>query len=154
MWWVKRRVDRWEEDLRRKNARQCATDVAVALSRSIKLCEDVRLELQSSGRVPDATVESAIESLERSRQTLRVYLRRHIPLHELIPLAAAAEMRLGQGHEAMRALQAPPSDPDGRYAWLLESTRSELQYVVERMRSLEPDLGRAIAKVDAGWALE
>jgi len=155
-WWGKRWVDRWEDRLRREQARRCAIDVAVTLSKSIRLCEDVRQALQATRRVPDETIEAAVESLDLSRRTLRLYLRGHIPLYELIPLAAAAERRLGQGHEAMRALQGAPDlapTPDGRYAGQLESARAELQLVVERLQGLQPDLGRAIAKVDAGWAL-
>jgi hypothetical protein len=156
-WYLKRRIDRWEDTTRREDARRCAVDVAVTLAKSIQLCEDLRLMLLGSAHVPDDTVEAAIASLDLSRQTLRSYLRRHIPLHELIPLAAAAEQRLGQGHEAMVALQARHTlepGPDGGYAGQLASTRAQLAQVVERLRGLQPDLGRAIAKVDAGWALE
>jgi hypothetical protein len=81
---------------------------------------------------------------------------RHIPLHELIPLAAAAEKQLGEGCQAMQALQAPPgagAQRDALYASRLPSVRAALQSVVERLQGLQPDLGRAIAKVDAGWAL-
>jgi hypothetical protein len=156
IWFAKRRIDRWEERRRREDARRCAVDVAVALAKSIQLCEDVRQAIQTSERVPDETVEAAIGSLDRSRQTLRLYLRRHIPLHELIPLAAAAEKRLGEGSQAMQALQAPPGEgaqDDALYASQLPTVRAELQSVVERLQHLQPDLGRAIAKVDAGWAL-
>jgi hypothetical protein len=156
VWFVKRRIDRWEERQRREEARRCAVDVAVALAKSIQLCQEVRLALQTSERVPQETIEAAIGSLDRSRQTLRLYLRRHIPLHELIPLAAAAEKRLGEGCQAMQALRVPPpagAQRDALYASQLESVRAELQSVVERLQGLQPDLGRAIAKVDAGWAL-
>lgn len=155
-WFIKRRIDRWEERQRREDARRCAVDVAVTLSKSIQLCENVRLALQTAGRVPEDTVESAIESLALSRQTLRLYLQRHIPLHELIPLAAAAEQGLGEGWQAMLTLHGSRPggvERDAVYARQLQSVRSELQSVVERLRRLEPDLGRAIAKVDAGWAL-
>ena len=107
VWFAKRRIDRWEERQRREEARRCAVDVAVALAKSIQLCQDVRLAIQTADRLPDDTIEAAIDSLARSRQMLRLYLRRHIPLHELIPLAAAAEKRLGEGCQAMQALQAP-----------------------------------------------
>ncbi len=155
VWFVKRRIDRWEEGQRRESARRFAVDVAVTLAKSIQLCENVRLALQTSGRVPDDTVEAAIEALDASRRTLRLYLRRHIPLHELIPLAAAAEKRLGEGHQAMLALQDGPGESAGDrlYAGQLQTVRAELQSVVDRLRRLEPELGRAIAKVDAGWAL-
>jgi hypothetical protein len=156
-WYLKRRIDRWEDDTRRESARRCAVDVAVTLAKSIQLCEDVRLALlQAAGRVPDETIEAAIASLDLSRQTLRSYLRRHIPLHELIPLASVAEQRLGQGAEAMIALQArhtPGPEYDRAYPGKLAAARTELALVVERLRRLQPDLGRAIAKVDAGWAL-
>ena len=131
--------------------------VAVALAKSIQLCEDVRLAIQTADRLPEDTIEAAIDSLARSRQMLRAYLRRHIPLHELIPLAAAAEKRLGEGCQAMQALQGPPpgvgAQRDAAYANQLQTVRAELQSVVERLQGLQPDLGRAIAKVDAGWAL-
>jgi hypothetical protein len=156
IWFAKRRVDRWEERQRREDARCCAVDVAVALAKSIQLCEDVRLAIQTADRLPDETIEAAIGSLARSRQLLRLYLSRHIPLHELIPLAAAAEKRLGEGCQAMQALQAPPgggAQRDAAYANQLQTVRAELQSVVERLQGLQPDLGRAIAKVDAGWAL-
>jgi hypothetical protein len=156
IWFAKGRVDRWEEGQRREDARRCAVDVAVTLAKSIQLCENVRLAIQTAGRVPDETVEAAIQSLDLSRRTLRLYLRRHIPLHELIPLAAAAELRLGEGHQAMLALQGPPGgggERDALYAGQLQTVRAELQSVVERLRRLQPDLGRAIAKVDAGWGL-
>ena len=155
-WWAKRRLDRWEDRQRREQARRFAVDVAVTLARSIRLCEEVSVALQASGRVPDDTVEAALESLDQSRRTLRRYLRRHIPLYELIPLAAAAEKRLGQGHDAVMALQTAPNVTpiaDARYAGRLETARAELQVVVDRLRGLEPDIGRAIATVDAGWAL-
>jgi hypothetical protein len=157
VWLAKRRIDRWEERQRREEARRCAVDVAVALAKSIQLCEDVRLAIQTADRLPDDIVEAAIGSLARSRQMLRVYLRRHIPLHELIPLAAAAEKRLGEGCQAMQALQTPPpgvgAQRDAAYANQLQTVRAELQSVVERLQGLQPDLARAIAKVDAGWAL-
>ena len=156
-WYVKRRIDRWEAETRREDARRCAVDVAVTLAKSIQLCEDLRMTLLTSVHVSDETVEAAIESLDVSRQTLRAYLRRHIPLHELIPLAAAAEQRLGQGREAMAALQARHTAVPGydrAYAGQLIATRAQLAQVVERLRGLQPDLGRAIAKVDAGWGLE
>jgi hypothetical protein len=156
VWLAKRRIDRWEERQRREEARRCAVDVAVTLARSIQLCEDLRTALHAAGRLPEETVQAAIESLDQSRRTLRLYLSRHIPLHELIPLAAAAEHRLGQGHVAMMALQSPregATELDAPYAGQLETTRAELTLVVDRLRRLQPDLGRAIAKVDAGWAL-
>ena len=43
--------------------------------------------------------------------------------------------------------------PDVTYARRLQTVRAELQSVADRLRRLQPDLGRAIAKVDAGWAL-
>lgn len=155
VWLLKRYIDRWEQRQQREDARRCAVDVAVTLAKSIQLCENVRLALQTADRVPDDTVESAIEALDHSRRTLRLYLRRHIPLHELIPLAAAAEKRLGEGHQAMLTLHESPLDAgrDPLYARQLQTVRAELQSVVDRLRRLEPDLGRAIAKVDAGWAL-
>lgn len=155
VWFIKRRVDRWEERQQRNEARRCAVDVAVTLSRSIQVCENVRQSLQAAERVPDATVAAAIEALDHSRRTLRLYLQRHIPLHELIPLAAAAERRLGEGHQAMLTLHDPPGDAERNpvYAHQLQTVRAELQSVVDRLRGLQPDLGRAIAKVDAGWAL-
>ncbi len=157
IWFVKRRMDRWEETQRREDARRCAVDVAVALAKSIQLCQDVRLAIQTADRLPEDTIDAAIGSLARSRQLLRLYLRRHIPLHELIPLAAAAEKRLGEGCQAMQALHAPPpgvgAQRDAAYANQLQTVRAELQSVVERLQGLQPDLGRAIAKVDAGWAL-
>ncbi len=156
VWFAKRRIDRWEETQRREEARRCAVDVAVALAKSIQLCQDVRLAIQTADRLPDETIEAAIGSLARSRQLLRLYLSRHIPLHELIPLAAAAEKRLAEGCQAMQALQAPPgvgAQRDAAYANQLQTVRAELQSVVERLQGLQPDLGRAIAKVDAGWAL-
>jgi hypothetical protein len=155
LWIAKRWIDRWEDGRRREDARSCALDVAVTLARSIQVCEDLRLALETAERVPDATVEAAIESLDFSRHSLRLYLRRQIPMFELIPLAAAAEQRLGEGHQAMLALQEPPgagAEPGPLYARQLQTTRAELQSVVERLRGLQPDLGRAIAKVDAGWA--
>jgi len=156
IWFLKRQVDRWEERQQREDVRRCAVDVAVTLARSIQLCENVRQALQTAGRVPEDTVASAIESLDLSRQTLRLYLRRHIPLHELIPLAAAAEQGLGEGCQAMLTLHGSRPggvERDAIYARQLQAVRAELQSVVDRLRRLEPDLGRAIAKVDAGWAL-
>jgi hypothetical protein len=155
IWLVKRQVDRWEERKQREDVRRCAVDVAVTLAKSIQLCENVRQALQTAGRVPEDTVAAAIESLDLSRQTLRLYLRRHIPLHELIPLATAAEQGLGEGCQAMLTLHgARPGgvERDAIYARQLQAVRAELQAVVDRLRRLEPDLGRAIAKVDAGWA--
>src|SRR5690242_19565456 len=70
-WWLKRRIDRWEDKRRRENARGVAVEVAPTLAKSIKLCENVRLSLQATGRVPEETVEAAIESLDLSRRTLR-----------------------------------------------------------------------------------
>ncbi len=156
IWLVKRQVDRWEERQQREDMRRCAVDVAVTLSKSIQLCENVRQALQTAGRVPEDTVAAAIESLDLSRQTLRLYLSRHIPLHELIPLAAAAEHGLGEGCQAMLTLhgaRAGGVERDAIYARQLQAVRAQLQSVVDRLRRLEPDLGRAIAKVDAGWAL-
>jgi hypothetical protein len=156
VWFVKRRVDRWEERQQREDVRRCAVDVAVTLAKSIQLCENVRQALQTAGRVPEDTIAAAIESLDLSRQTLRLYLRRHIPLHELIPLAAAAERGLGEGCQAMLTLHGSRpggAERDAIYARQLQAVRAELQSVVDRLRRLEPDLGRAIAKVDAGWAL-
>ena len=155
VWFVKRRVDRWEARQQREDARRCAVDVAVTLARSIQVCESVRAALQAAERVPDDTIETAIEALDHSRRTLRLYLSRHIPLHELIPLAAAAEAELGEGHQAMLTLHEPGGGArqSPAYAHQLQTVRAELQSVVDRLRRLEPDLGRAIAKVDAGWAL-
>lgn len=153
---VKLYVDRWEERQRREDARGCAIEVAVTLAKSIQLCENVRLALQTAGRVPDETIAAAIESLDLSRQTVRRYLRRHIPLHELIPLAASAERCLGDGCQAMLTLHGARrggADRDAVYAERLQAVRGELLSVTERLHSLEPDIGRAIAKVDAGWAL-
>jgi hypothetical protein len=155
-WFTKRWVDRWEERQQREEARRCAVDVAVTLAKSIQLCETIRVAIQASGRVPDATVEAAIDSLDLSRQRLRLYLSRHIPLHELIPLAAAAEQQLAEGCQAMQTLYGPPGggfQRDAAYAGQLQTVRAELQSVADRLRRLQPDLGRAIAKVDAGWAL-
>jgi hypothetical protein len=155
IWFVKRRVDRWEARQQREDVRRCAVDVAVTLAKSIQLCENARQALQTAGRVPEDTVEAAIESLDLSRQTLRLYLRRHIPLHELIPLATAAEQGLGEGCRAMLTLHGARTggvERDAIYARQLQAVRAELQSVVDRLRRLEPDLGRAIAKVDAGWA--
>lgn len=156
VWLTKLRIDRWEESQRREHARAFAIDVAVTLAKSIQLCESVRFAIQGGARVSDDTVEAAIESLDLSRQRLRLYLRRHIPLHELIPLAAAAEQQLGEGCLAMATLHGPPGggvDRELTYACQLQSVRADLQSVADRLRRLQPDLGRAIAKVDAGWAL-
>jgi hypothetical protein len=156
VWIAKLRMDRWENSQQREHARAFAIDVAVTLAKSIQLCDGVRSAIQAGGRVPDDTVEAAIESLDASRQRLRLYLRRHIPLHELIPLAAAAEKQLGEGCQAMATLSGPPGGGPEReltYARQLQSVREELQSVADRLRRLQPDLGRAIAKVDAGWAL-
>lgn len=156
VWIAKRRIDRWEESRRREDARVCAIDVAVTLAKSIQLCDTVRLAIQAGERMPDDIVEAAIESLDLSRQRLRLYLSRHIPLHELIPLAVAAERQLGEGWQAMLTLHGPRdggSERDTAYAGRLQGVRAELQSVTDRLRGLQPDLGRAIAKVDAGWAL-
>ena len=156
MWIIKLRTDRWEESQRREDARVCAIDVAVTLAKSIQLCESVRSAIHTAGPVPQDTVEAAIESLDFSRQKLRGYLRRHIPLHELVPLATAAEQGLGEGCEAMLSLNGSSRSadaPDFSYARQLQTVRAELQAVADRLRRLQPDLGRAIAKVDAGWAL-
>jgi hypothetical protein len=156
VWIAKLWMDRWEKSQQREHARAFVMDVAVTLAKSIQLCDGVRSAIQAGGRVPDDTVEAAIESLDASRQRLRLYLRRHIPLHELIPLAAAAEKQLGEGCEAMATLHGPPGggpDRELTYARQLQTVRDELQSVADRLRGLQPDLGRAIAKVDAGWAL-
>ena len=156
-WIVKYYVDRWEDRQRREDARGRAIEVAVTLAKSIQLCENVRLALQTAGRVPDDTVQAAIESLDLSRQSVRRYLSKHIPLHELIPLAIAAERCLAEGCQAMLTLHGARrggGDRDAVYALQLEKVRADLQHIVERLHSLEPDIGRAIAKVDAGWALD
>jgi len=152
---VKLGVDRWEAGRRREDARAFAIDVAVTLSKSIQLCESVRSAIHAGEAVSDATVEAAIESLDLSRRRLRLYLGRRIPLHELIPLAAAAEQQLGQGRQAMLSLHAAPTDGadhDLTYARQLQTVRAELQSVADCLRGLQPDLGRALAKVEAGWA--
>lgn len=150
-------VDRWEDRQRREDARGHAIEVAVTLARSIQLCENVRLALQTAGRVPDDTVQAAIESLDLSRQTMRRYLAKHIQLHELIPLAIAAERCLGDGCQAMLTLHGARrggAERDTLYAVQLQGVRAELRRIVDRLHSLEPDIGRALAKVDAGWALD
>jgi hypothetical protein len=157
VWIIKVQIDRWEDRQRREDARGSAIEVAVTLARSIQLCENVRLALQTAGRVPDETVQAAIESLDLSRQGVRRYLARHIQLHELIPLAIAAERCLGDGCQAMLTLHGARrggADRDALYAVQLQGVRAELRRIVDRLHSLEPDIGRAIAKVDAGWALD
>jgi hypothetical protein len=153
---MKLAVDRWEASQRREHARTFAIDVAVTLSKSIQLCESVRAAIHAGEAVSDATVEAAIASLDLSRQRLRLYLARRIPLRELIPLATTAEQQLGEGRQAMATLHAAPSDgadPDLAYARQLQTVRAELQSIADHLRGLQPDLGRALAKVEAGWAL-
>ncbi|HEX3408407.1 MAG TPA: hypothetical protein VHS81_14320 [Caulobacteraceae bacterium] len=155
VWLVKLRTDRWEASQRRDEARAFAIDVAVTLAKSIELCESVRSAIHTGGRVSDETVAAAIGSLDLSRRKLRSYLGRRIPLHELIPLADAAEKGLTEGCRAMLTLNGSltGAEPDLAYARQLQTVRAELQSVADRLRRLEPDLGRAIAKVDAGWVL-
>jgi len=156
VWLVKLWMDRREATQRREDARAFAIDVAVTLSRSIQLCDSVRASIQTTGPPPRDTVEAALASLDLSRRKLRGYLGRRIPLHELIPLAAAAEESLTDGCQAMLTLNgasSPAAEPDPTYASRLQAVRAELQSVADRLRGLEPDLGRALAKVEAGLAI-
>jgi hypothetical protein len=156
VWLAKLRIDHWEASQRREDARAFVIDVAVTLSKSIQLCESVRSAIHAGASVSDDMVEAAIESLDLSRRRLRLYLRRHIPLHELIPLATAAEKQLAEGCQAMLTLHGSPGEGIERElanAGQLQTVRAELQSVADRLRRLQPDLGRALAKVDAGWTL-
>jgi hypothetical protein len=156
LWVVSFRFSRVRDARKREDARRCASDVAVALAVSIQICENIWVSLQSL-LLPNATIQEGLNVVHAKRQMLRGYMRQQIPLSDLIPIAAAAERQLSAACDVMSVLRHP-SDADVAaefqvgYDLRIYAAQAQLKRAVDRLRRLQPDLARAVAKVDGGWA--